>query len=93
MMYIGIIALSVYTFVWLTTCTYTCITSMFGHIIHTSTIHHAPKHIEVLCMVKFLYATSAWLALPYVHCHVSILFPDVPITAIGTAILTSNFNF
>ena len=35
-------------------------------------------NIEVMCIVKFQYATSAMLALPYDHFLVSLLFLDVP---------------
>ena len=34
-------------------------------------------NIEVMCIVKFQYATSAMLALPYDHFLVSLLFLDV----------------
>ena len=44
-------------------------------------------------MVKFQHATSAWLVLPYDHCLVSLLFPDVPVIVVGTAIPTSDFIF
>ena len=65
---------------------------MFGHI-HTSSIyiHDAPKHIEVICIVKFQYATSAMLALPYDHYLVSLLFLDVPITVIVPSLLLITF--
>ena len=46
------------------------------------------KHV-----VKFQYATSAMLALPYDHFLVSLLFLDVPITVIVPSIPTFNFIF
>ena len=50
-------------------------------------------NIEVMCIVKFQYATSAMLALPYDHFLVSLLFLDVPITVIvPSLLLTSFFN-
>ena len=71
-------------------------------LIHTyireydSTTHHfyAWAHHELgmmcpICMSKFQYVTSAWLALPNDHCLVSILFPDVSVTIY--CIPTSNF--
>ena len=39
-------------------------------------------NIEVMCIVKFQYATSAMLALPYDHFLVLLLFLDVPITVV-----------
>ena len=52
-------------------------------------------NIEVMCIVKFQYATSAMLALPYDHFLVSLLFLDMigPGTVAGTAIPTSHFIF
>ena len=50
-------------------------------------------NIEVMCIVKFQYATSAMLALPYDHFLVSLLFLDVIGTVAGTAIPTSHFIF
>ena len=44
-------------------------------------------NIEVMCIVKFQYATSAMLALPYDHFLVSLLFLDVPITVIVPSLL------
>ena len=38
----------------------------------------------VMCIVKFQYATSAMLALPYDHFLVSLLFLDVIGTVAGT---------
>ena len=35
-------------------------------------------NIEVMCIVKFLYATSVMLAFPYDHFLVSLLFLNVP---------------
>ena len=48
-------------------------------------------NIEVMCIVKFQYATSAMLALPYDHCLVSLLFLDVPITVIVPSLLLTSF--
>ena len=48
-------------------------------------------NIEVMCIVKFQYATSAMLALPYDHFLVSLLFMDVPITVIVPSILLNSF--
>ena len=42
-------------------------------------------NIEVMCIVKFQYATSAMLALPYDH------FLDVPITVIVPSLLLTSF--
>ena len=50
-------------------------------------------NIEVMCIVKFQYATSAMLALPYDHFLVLLLFLDVIGTVAGTAIPTSHFIF
>ena len=52
-------------------------------------------NIEVMCMIKYQYATSVWLALPYNYdyCLASILFPDVSVIVADTAIPTSNFFF
>ena len=50
-------------------------------------------NIEVMCIVKFQYDTSAMLALPYDHFLVSLLFLDVIGTVAGTAIPTSHFIF
>ena len=44
--------------------------------------------IEVMCIVKFQYATFAMLALPFDHCLVSLLFLDVSITVIVPSIPT-----
>ena len=50
--------------------------------------------IEVMCIVKFQYATSAMLALPYYdHSLVSLLFLDVLNTVIVRTIPTFNFIF
>ena len=49
-------------------------------------------NIEVMCIVKFQYATSAMLALPYYdHCLVSLLFLDMPITVIVPSLLLTSF--
>ena len=50
-------------------------------------------NIEVMCIVKFQYATSAMLALPYAYDHflVSLLFLDVPITVIVPSLLLTSF--
>ena len=48
-------------------------------------------NIEVMCIVKFQYATSAMLALPYDHFLVSLLFLDVPITVIVPSLLLTSF--
>ena len=48
-------------------------------------------NIEVMCIVKFQYATSAMLALPYDHFLVSLLFLDVPITVIVPFLLLTSF--
>ena len=47
-------------------------------------------NIEVMCIVKFQYATSAMLAVPYDYFLVSLLFLDVPITVI---VPSPTFNF
>ena len=47
-------------------------------------------NIEVMCIVKFQYATSAMLALPYDHFLVSLLFLDVPITVIVPSLLLTS---
>ena len=50
-------------------------------------------NIKVMCIVKFQYATSAMLALPYDHFLVSLLILDVPITVIvPSLLLTSLLN-
>ena len=61
--------------------------------IPTSSISMMRPNIEVMCIVKFQYATSAMLALPYDHFLVSLLFLDVIGTVAGTAIPTSHFIF
>ena len=48
-------------------------------------------NIEVMCIVKFQYATSAMLALPYDHFLVSLLFLDVPITVMVPSLLLTSF--
>ena len=48
-------------------------------------------NIEVMCIVKFQYATSAMLALPYDHFLVSLLFLDVPSTIIVPSLLLTSF--
>ena len=49
-------------------------------------------NIEVMCIVKFQYVTSAMLALPYYdHFLVSLLFLDVPITVIVPSLLLTSF--
>ena len=48
-------------------------------------------NIEVMCIDKFQYATSALLVLPYDHCLVSLLFLDVPITVIVPFLLLTSF--
>ena len=49
-------------------------------------------NIEVMCIVKFQYATSAMLALPYYdHCLVSFPFLDMPITVIVPSLLLTSF--
>ena len=48
-------------------------------------------NIEVMCIVKFQYATPAMLALPYDHFLVSLLFLDVPITVIVPSLLLTSF--
>ena len=49
-------------------------------------------NIEVMCIVKFQYATSAMLALPCDHFLVSLLFLDVAITVILLSLLMFLFN-
>ena len=57
--------------------------SIHRHLsIPTSSISMMRPNIEVMCIVKFQYATSALLALPYGHFLVLLLFLDVPITVI-----------
>ena len=48
-------------------------------------------NIEVMCIVKFQYATSAMLALPYDPFLVSLHFLDVPITVIVPSLLLTSF--
>ena len=48
-------------------------------------------NIAVMCIVKFQYATSIMLALPYDHFFVSLLFLDVPITVIVPSLLLTSF--
>ena len=60
----------------------------FGASIHTFTLC---PNIEVMCIVKFQYATSAMLALSYDHFLVSFLFLDVPITVIVPSLLLTSF--
>ena len=48
-------------------------------------------NIEVMCIVKFQYVTSAMLALPYDHFLVSLLFLDVPIAVIVPSLLLTSF--
>ena len=48
-------------------------------------------NIEVMCIVKFQYATSAMLALSNDHFLVSLLFLDVPITVIVPSLLLNVF--
>ena len=65
---------------------YTHITSALS-LLWLYIYHDEPKHRSiVMCMIKFHYATFAWLALSYDYCLALLLFPDVPITAAGTAI-------
>ena len=56
-----------------------------------SSISMMRPNIEVMCIVKFQYATSAMLALPYDHFLVSLLFLDVPITVIVPSLLLTSF--
>ena len=46
---------------------------------------------EVMCIVKFQYATSGMLALPYDHCPVSLFLLDVPITVMVPSLLLTSF--
>ena len=62
-----------------------------GASIPTSSISMMRPNIEVMCIVKFQYATSAMLALPYDHFLVSLLFLDVPITVIVPSLLLTSF--
>ena len=62
-----------------------------GASIPTSSISIMRPNIEVMCIVKFQYATSAMLALPYDHFLVSLLFLDVPITVIVPSLLLTSF--
>ena len=48
-------------------------------------------NIEVMCIVKFQYATSGMLALPYDHCPVSLFLLDVPITVMVPSLLLTSF--
>ena len=65
---------------------------MFGRIDpYRSSISMMRPNIEVMCIVKFQYATSAMLALPYDHFLVSLLFLDVPITVIVPSLLLTSF--
>ena len=64
---------------------------MFGRI--DSSISIMRPNIEVMCIVKFQYATSAMLGLPYDLCLVSLLFLDVPITVIVPSLLLTSFLF
>ena len=61
--------------------------------IPTSSISMMRPNIEVMCIVKFQYATSAMLALPYDHCTclALLLFLDVPIIAIVPSLLLTSF--
>ena len=62
-----------------------------GASIPTSSISMMRPNIEVICIVKFQYATSAMLALPYDYFLVSLLFLDVPITVIVPSLLLTSF--
>ena len=62
-----------------------------GASIPTSSISMMRPNIEVMCIVKFQYATSAMLALPYDHFLVLLLFLDVPITVIVPSLLLTSF--
>ena len=64
-----------------------------GASIPTSSISMMRPNIEVMCIVKFQYATSAMIALPYDHFLVSLLFLDVIDTVAETANPTSHFIF
>ena len=59
--------------------------------IPTSSISMMRPKIEVMFIVKFQYATSAMLALPYDHFLVLVLFLDVPITVIVPSLLLTSF--
>ena len=50
-----------------------------------------PPNVEVMCIVKFQYATSAMLTLPYDHFLVSLLFLDMPFTVIVPTLLLTSF--
>ena len=72
--------------------TYVCTSLLcLGASITTSSISMMRPNIEVMCIVKFQYATSAMLALPYDHFLVSLLFLDVPITVIVPSLLLTLF--
>ena len=69
-----------------------------GHPIQSTTflafyihVKYTCPNIEVMCIVKFQYATSAMLALPYDHFLVSLLFLDVPITVTVPSLLLTSF--
>ena len=64
---------------------------MFGRIMDILEVGIVCPNIEVMCIVKFQYATSAMLALPYDHFLVSLLFLDVPITVIVPSLLLTSF--
>ena len=64
-----------------------------GASIPTSSISMMRPNIVVMCIVKFQYATSAMIALPYDHFLVSLLFLDVIDTVAETANPTSHFIF
>ena len=57
-------------------------------LVYISMMH---PNIEVMCIVKFQYGTSAMLALPYDHFLVSLLFLDVLITVIVPSLLLTSF--
>ena len=59
--------------------------------IPTSSISMMHPNIDVMCIVKFQYATSAMLALPYDHFLVSLLFLDVLITVIVPSLFLTSF--
>ena len=65
---------------------------MFGCLMIYSGSRDGPN-IKVMCMVKFQYATSVWLALSHDHCLVSLLLPDVPITVVSTSTAIPTFNY
>ena len=48
-------------------------------------------NIEVMGIVKFQYATSEMLALPYDHFLVLLLFLDAPINVIVPSLLLTSF--